>query len=157
MKPKAYIETTFISYLTSRPSRDIIVAAHQQITDEWWSTRKEDFDLFASQLVWDEAGAGDQEMSRRRLAALEPVELLEVTEEALSLAKDLVDKGPLPQKAAEDAIHIAVAVINGMDYLLTWNCSHLANAAMRGKIEQICRTRGYEPTVICTPEELLEE
>lgn len=157
MKPKAYIETTFISYLTSRPSRDLIVAAHQQITDEWWSTRKEDFDLFASQLVWDEAKAGDQEMSRRRLAALETVELLGVTEEALSLAKELVEKGPLPRHATEDAIHIAVAVINGMDYLLTWNCSHMANAAMRSKIEQICRAKGYEPTVICTPEELLEE
>lgn len=96
-------------------------------------------------------------MSRKRLAALEPIELLEVTEEALSLAKELVEKGPLPQKAAEDAIHIAAAVIHGMDYLLTWNCSHLANAAMRSKIEQICRSKGYEPTVICTPEELLEE
>jgi predicted nucleic acid-binding protein len=157
MKPKAYIETTFISYLTAYPSRDIIVAAHQQITHEWWSTRKEDFDLFVSQLVWDEAKAGDQEMSQRRLAVLETVELLEVTEEGLSLANELVDKGPLPQKAAEDAIHIATAVINGMDYLLTWNCSHLANAAMRSKIEQICRTKGYEPTIICTPEELLEK
>lgn len=96
-------------------------------------------------------------MSRRRLAALETVEFLGVTEEALSLAKELVEKGPLPQHATEDAIHIAVAVINGMDYLLTWNCSHMANAAMRSKIEQICRANGYEPTVICTPEELLEE
>lgn len=157
MKPKVYVETTVISYLTARPSRDVIIAAHQQITDEWWVTRKKDFDLFASQLVWNEAEAGDREMSRKRLAALEPVELLEVTEEALSLAKELVEKGPLPQKAAEDAIHIAVAVIHGMDYLLTWNCSHLANAAMRSKIEQICRSKGYEPTVICTPEELLEE
>ena len=96
-------------------------------------------------------------MSQSRLAALESIELLEVTEEALSLARELVEKGPLPPKAAEDAIHIAVAVINGMDYLLTWNCRHLANAAMRSKIEHICRSNGYEPAIICTPEELLEE
>ena len=96
MKPKAYIETTVISYLTARPSRDVIVAAHQQITDEWWKTRKGNFDLFASQLVRDEGMAGSQEMSQRRLEALESVALLEVTEAALSLAKDLVDKGPLP-------------------------------------------------------------
>lgn len=157
MKPKAYIETTIISYLASRPSRDIIVAAHQQITHEWWSERKEDFGLFASQLVWDEAEAGDRGVSQRRLAVLEEIQLLELTEDGLSLANDLVAKGPLPRKAAEDAIHIATAVINSMDYLLTWNCSHLANAAMRSEIEHICRTRGYEPTIICTPEELLEE
>ena len=157
MKPRAYIETTVISYLTARPSRDVIVAGHQQVTDEWWRMRRLDFDLFASQLVWDEAEAGDQEASQKRLAALESVGMLEITEEALSLAKELVEKGPLPPRAAEDAIHIAVAVINGMDYLLTWNCSHLANAAMRSKIDRICRARGYEPTVICTPEELLEE
>ncbi len=157
MKPRAYIETTIISYLTGRPSRDIIAAAHQQITHEWWSSRKEDFDLFASQLVWDEAEAGDREVSQRRLAVLESVELLEVTEEGLYLANLLVEKGPLPRTAVEDAIHIATAVINGMDYLLTWNCSHLANAAMRSEIEQICRTNLYEPTIICTPEELLEE
>ena len=89
MKPKAYIETTVISYLTARPSRDVIVAGHQQVTDEWWRTRKADFDLFASQLVWDEAEAGDQEMSQRRLAVLETVELLEVTEEFYLLPKSL--------------------------------------------------------------------
>ena len=83
--------------------------------------------------------------------------MLEVTEEALFLANELVDSGPIPRNAGEDAVHIAAAVVNGMDYLLTWNCSHLANAAMRIKIEQICRIKGYEPTIICTPEELLEE
>ena len=157
MNPKAYIETTIISYLAGRPSRDIIVAAHQQITHEWWSKRKEGFDLFASQLVWDEAEAGDRGVSQRRLAVLQAIQLLEITVEGLSLANELVVKGPLPRNAAEDAIHIATAVINGMDYLLTWNCTHLANAAMRSEIEHICRTKGYEPTIICTPEELLEE
>ena len=99
-------------------SRDIIVAAHQQITHEWWSKRKEGFDLFASQLVWDEAEAGDRGVSQRRLAVLQAIQLLEITVEGLSLANELVVKGPLPRNAAEDAIHIATAVINGMDYLL---------------------------------------
>ncbi len=83
--------------------------------------------------------------------------MLEVTEDALALAEDLVSKGALPRKAAEDAIHIAVAVVNGLDYLITWNCKHIANARMRDKIEHVCRAKGHEPVIICTPEELLEE
>lgn len=157
MKSKIYIETTIISYLTAWPSGDVIVAAHQQITDEWWRTKRQFFELFASQLVLRKAQAGNEEMARQRLSALEEVELLEITEEALALAEDLLSKGPLPRKAQEDALHIAVAVINGMDYLITWNCKHIANARMRDKIEQVCRADGYKPVIICTPEELLEE
>lgn len=96
-------------------------------------------------------------MAQRRFRVLEEVVLLEATEEALQLAEDLINKGPLPQKAAEDALHIAIAVVNGLDYLITWNCKHIANAKMRDKIEQVCRARGYEPVIICTPEELLED
>jgi hypothetical protein len=157
VKPKVYVETTVISYLTAWPSRDVIVAAHQQITDEWWRTKRKSFELFASQLVLREAHAGDKDMAQRRLLALEEARLLEVTEEALVLAEELVKRGALPRKAAEDALHIAVAVVNSLDYLLTWNCKHLANAKMRDKIEQACRALGYEPVIICTPEELLED
>jgi hypothetical protein len=157
MKPKVYVETTVVSYLTALPSRDVIVAAHQQITDEWWRTKRQLFELFASQLVLREAQAGNEGMARRRLDALEEVSLLEVTEDALALAEDLIHQGPLPEKAAEDAIHIAVAVVNGLDYLITWNCKHIANAKMRDKIEQVCRAKGYEPVIICTLEELLED
>ncbi len=157
MQAKVYIETTIVSYLTAWPSRDVVVAAHQQITDQWWRTKRGCFDLFASQLVLREAQAGNQEMAQRRLGVLQDIQLLEVTEIALSLADDLVRKGPLPEKAAEDALHIAIAVVNGIDYLITWNCKHIANARMRDKIEQICRSRGYQPAIICTPEELMEE
>jgi len=157
MKPKAYIETTIVSYLTAWPSRDVIVAAHQQITDEWWRTKRQLFELFASQLVLREARAGNEDMAQRRLSILEAVELLEVTEEALALAEALVSKGPLPRKAIEDAVHIAITVVTGMDYLITWNCKHIANARIRDKIEYICRVKGYEPVIICTPEELLED
>jgi predicted nucleic acid-binding protein len=157
LKPKVYVETTIISYLVAWPSRDVIVAGHQQMTNEWWRTQRRSFELFASQLVLGEAQAGNEEMAQRRLDALEEVTLLAVTEEALELAEDLIKKGPLPQKAAEDAIHIAVAVVNGLDYLITWNCKHIANAKMWGKIEQVCRARGYMPIIICTPEELMED
>ena len=156
MRPKIYIETTIVSYLVARPSRDVIVAAHQQITDEWWTIRREDFDLFASQLVWNEAGAGDPDVSGRRLAALEGIELLQLTEQAASLATNLIAEVPMPANAGADAIHIAIAVTNGMSYLLTWNCTHLANASIRNKIDSVCRSKGFEPTTICTPEELLE-
>jgi hypothetical protein len=157
VKSKIYVETTIVSCLVAWPSQDVVVAAHQQITDEWWRTKRQFFELFASQLVLREALAGNEEMAQCRLRALKEVMLLEVTEEALGLAEDLINKGPLPQKAAEDAIHIAVAVVNGLDYLITWNCKHIANAKMRDKIEQVCRSRGYEPVIICTPEELLED
>ena len=157
MKPKVYVETTVVSYLIASPSRDVIVAAHQQITDEWWRTRRQSFDLFASQLVLREARAGDIDMAQRRLAALEDAALLEMTEEALALAERLITHGPVPRKTAEDAVHIALAVVNGLDYLVTWNCKHIANAKMRDRIDQVCRALGYELIIICTPEELLED
>jgi hypothetical protein len=157
VKAKVCVETTVVSYLTAWPSRDVIVAAHQQITDEWWRTKRQEFELFASQLVLREAQAGNAEMAQRRLKTLEEVELLEVTEEALAPAEKLIASGSVPKKAVEDAVHIAVAVINGMDYLITWNCEHIANAKMRDNIDRICRTNDYKPAVICTPEELLED
>ena len=157
MKWKVYVETSVISYLTSRMSRDLIVAGHQQITQEWWSNRHGKFELFVSQPVLEEASVGDQEAAQQRLSVLVDLPLLEITETALTLAKDLVRLGPLPQKAEVDALHIGIAVTNRVDYLLTWNCKHLANAALRRRIERVCRARGYDPIIICTPEELLEE
>jgi hypothetical protein len=83
--------------------------------------------------------------------------VLEVGQEALDLAEELVRRRAVPDVAAEDALHIAVAVTNGVEYLLTWNCAHIANAAMRRAIDDVCVQQGYEPTVLCTPEELSEE
>ena len=157
MKPKLYVETTIFSYLTSAPSRDLIVAAHQQVTREWWDLRRPDFDLFVSRLVLQEAGAGDLEAAQRRLAALRDISRLALNPEALALARDLVTRGPLPANATEDAMHIAVATVHGMDYLLTWNCRHIANARMRQAVALTCALRGYDPPVICTPEELMGE
>jgi predicted nucleic acid-binding protein len=156
VKAKVYIETTVISYLTVRPNRDVVIAGHQKITRDWWQTCRERFDAVASQLVVREASAGDSRAAQERLAKLATLTLLEVTEEAVLLAQELVSTGAVPEKAAEDALHLAIAVTNGVEYLLTWNCKHLANATMRTKIEDVCRSAGYEPVIICTPEELLE-
>jgi len=156
MKLKVYLETTIPSYLTSWLSRDLVIAAHQQITREWWQNCNR-FDLFISQVVLREASGGDSQVAAKRLEILENIPVLEVTEEAIELAQKLVDQGPIPEKAGVDALHIAIAVVNGMDYLLTWNCSHIANASIRTQIDYICRSSGYEPPVICTPEELMEE
>jgi len=157
MKPKVYIETTIVSYLAARPSRDLITAAHQQVTLEWWENRRTDFDLFVSQLVIQEASAGDEQAVQRRLQMLEDLPLLQLNEQASALARTLIDEGTLPPQAVGDAFHIAIATIHGTDYLLTWNLKHLANATVRNAITLTCQAHGYEPPVICTPEELLEE
>jgi predicted nucleic acid-binding protein len=149
-----YIETSIVSYLTARPSRDLLVAAHQQITVTWWDQERAHYDLFTSQVVLAEARAGDPEAAQRRLAVLERLSLLDVTDAAITLAAALVSGQVLPAQAAQDALHIAVACVHGMEYLLTWNCAHLANARLRSRIEQVCRDAGYVPPIICTPEEL---
>ena len=156
MKPRAYIETSIISYLTAWPSRDLVHAAQQQVTRDWWTIRGR-FDLFASQFVLDEAAAGDEDAAARRLAALEEAVLLEVTEDAILLGEGLLAGGGLPSKARIDALHVAVAAVHGMDYLLTWNCKHIANATLRSRIEDLCRAAGFEPPIICTPLELPKE
>lgn len=154
-KPKIYVETTVISYLTARPSRDVVLAAHQQVTRDWWD-RRDKFELTACQLVVQEASAGDPVAAHERLQAMIGIPLLAAPEDALQLSRALLDSGAVPKQAAEDALHIAVAAVNGVEYLVTWNYKHLANATKRVQIEDICRDAGYEPPVICTPEELLE-
>lgn len=154
VKPKIYVETTVVSYLAARRSRDLVVAAHQQITEDWWHLRRADFDLFVSQSVVSEASAGDPEASLRRLEVLDSLPLLDITDEVEVLALSLLASRIVPKKASEDAIHIAVATVHGMDYLLTWNCRHIANAEIRQQLADTVLERGYLLPVICTPEEL---
>ena len=156
MAERIYIETTVISYLTARPSRDVVIAGHQQVTHEWWDTRRANYELCVSELVLDEAGAGDAQAAQERLLVLEPLLVLETTAEAYELAEELLRAGALPAKAADDALHIAVAATNAIPYLLTWNCRHMANATMRPVIEAVCMGKGIKAPTICTPEELLE-
>ena len=154
--PKVYVETSVVSYLVAQGSRDLILAAHQEVTRSWWAARGT-FHIYISQFALDEASAGNSEAAARRLQALQGFPLLDVTEEAVALAERLVSDGGLPSKARVDALHVAVSTIHGMDYLLSWNCTHIANATLRGKIEAICRSAGFEPPVICTPLELVKE
>lgn len=155
MKPSIYIESSIPSYLTAKPSRDLVKAARQQITQEWWE-RKNNFELFISEVVIQEISQGNQEAAQRRLDTVGSFPVLTLEEDALAFARKLITAHLLPDKALLDALHIAVAAYNGMDYLLTWNCKHIANAVMRPKIEQMCRSMDLVPPVICTPDELLE-
>jgi len=156
MMERVYVETTFVSYLIARPSRDLIVAGHQQITHDWWDTRRGDYELCVSQLVLQEAGEGAAEAAQERLDVLATMTVLEINEEAVELAEELVRAGALPAKAGNDALHIAVAAIHRIPYLLTWNCRHMANATMRAQIESVCASQGFKAPIICTPEEMME-
>jgi len=156
VKQKLYLETTIVSYLTAWPSHDLIRAGEQQLTRDWWEMRSA-FELYVSQFVLDEAAAGASDAAQRRLEALSEAALLGLTPEARLLAGEIVRLGGMPVNAQMDASHVAVAAVHGMDYLLTWNCAHIANATLRGRIEAICRETGFEPPIICTPRELMEE
>ena len=134
-----------MSYLTARPSRDVVVAGHQQVTHEWWDNRRQGYELCVSQLVRNEAGAGDSQAAQERLEVLKTMTLLETSVQALELAKELIKAGALPAKAADDALHIDVAAMNGIPYQLTWNCRHLANATMRPVIENVGVEKGSRP------------
>lgn len=146
-----------VSYLTARPSRDVVAAAHQQISLDWWERRRHDFDLVASLLVLNEARLGNPEMAARRLALLEGIPLLDVTDGAQKLAVTFVEKGLLPQSAYPDALHIATATVHQVEYLLTWNCNHIANGEILPRIALICDSLNLALPYVCTPEELLGE
>lgn len=155
MAQRVYLETTIPSYLTAWPSRDLIIAGHQQITKEWWRTRRSEFELYISQLVVDEAGAGDAEAAKERMAILGPLPLLDISEAVLQLASAILQTGVIPAKAARDAAHIAVTAVHSIDFLLTWNCAHIANAQIIKQVQAICEQHGFPCPVICTPEELM--
>lgn len=156
-RPRVYLETTVVSYLTAEPSRDLIQAAHQQITREWWSSRRAEFDLFISQVVINEASEGDPSAAQKRLATVRGLPILDLTEAVTELGEALVAEGPIPERFADDAFHLAFATVHGMDYLVTWNCKHLANAEMLRQVERLLDERGYEIPRVCTPEELMGE
>jgi predicted nucleic acid-binding protein len=157
MKSKVYIETSIVSYLTGRRSRDLVIAAHQELTRQWWEERAGQFVLVISELVQQEAARGDPEASRIRITALDGIDILRVNDEAVSLAERLVSAELIPKESAADAFHIALAAVHGIDYLLTWNCKHLANASRRSRIEAFIKDAGFISSVICTPEELMED
>jgi hypothetical protein len=130
--------------------------ANQNATVEWWETQRSKYDLFISEFVIAEASLGHPDAAKRRLLVADDIMKLQATEEVRVLSKELINRRALPAKAEVDAYHVAVAAVNGVEYLLTWNCTHIANAHTRPKIETVCRALGYEPPIICTPDELTE-
>ena len=152
-----YLETTFISYLVARPSRDLLVAGYQQVTQDWWANRRTLFECYVSQVVLDEATVGDATEVQKRLAVIGDLSVLEVTEDAESLTQAILSSGVIPPRAVRDAAHIAVATVHAVDYLLTWNCKHLANAQIMRKIAVVCERLGQRMPTICTPAELMGE
>jgi len=155
MKPKVYLETTIPSLLTARTSRDVLIAGQQQATRDWWDDRRQHYQLFISGLVLAESRRGDAVAAKAREEVLAGCKVLEYSEVAQSLAREILQTHLLPSKAAVDAAHIAVAAVHGMDFLLTWNCRHIANAAIVDKVRAVCASAGYAPPVICTPMELM--
>jgi hypothetical protein len=152
-----YLETSLVSYLVARPSRDLLVAAHQQVTQDWWASRRGEFECSVSQVVIDEASAGDPAEVQKRLAIIGGLPALEITEAAESLTEAIIAAGILPPRAVRDAGHVAVAAVHAIDYLLTWNCKHLANAQISRRIAVVCERLGHRMPIICTPEELMGE
>ncbi len=155
MRKRIYMETTIPSYLTARPSRDIVQAARQQLTREWWDSERHSYVLCISQIVLDEAAAGNEDAAQRRMAVLADLPLLDLTLDVDELALKIMASGLLPERASRDAIHIAVACVHHVDFLLTWNCRHIANATILRDLQNIIVDAGYEMPVICTPEELI--
>jgi|SRR6516162_5513263 len=150
-----YLETTFISYLVGRPSRDVIVAGHQQTTQDWWDNRRSEFECSVSQVVIDEASVGDPTEVQKRLAIISGLPSLAITEDANALTQAIMAAGVLPPHLVRDAAHVAVAAVHTIDYLLTWNCKHLANAQIVRRIAVVCEKLGRKMPIICTPEELM--
>lgn len=154
-KKSIYLETSFISYLSSRPSRDIVVAGHQALTHEWWAEQRQHFALFVSELVVSEAKCGHPEAASKRLALLEDIDLLHITDTISTLASQLIANKAIPEVATADAVHVSIAAVNGIHYLLTWNCKHIANVQCMEAIYNTCMTQGYKPPMIATPEAFL--
>ena len=156
MNPTVYIETTVISYLTAWPKKVPLIAGQQDETRKWWAESRPSFEVFTSALVLAEAAAGDPVAAAERLAVLQAIPALPVTDEAKALGNALVANTALPAKAHVDALHVGIAATSGIRYLLTWNCRHLANATLRARIDRVCRDRDCEPPIICTPSELTQ-
>jgi hypothetical protein len=155
VKPKIYLETTIPSLLTAWLSRDLLIAGQQQLTRDWWEEKRKGYDLFISALVLVEIRRGDAQAARDREAIISSCEILAFSKPAENLAQKILAAGLIPQNAAADAAHIAIAAVHGMDFLLTWNCRHIANATIVEDVRQFCSEQGFPAPVICTPYELM--
>src|ERR1039458_6974793 len=153
---RIYIECTIPSYVVARPARDLLQAARQQQIKDWWDLRRHKHELFTSQLVLDEIGVGELAMAQLRLQSLQAIPLLRLTDETKELARRILTSGLLPATDDRDCTHIALASVYKMDILLSWNCRHIANAAIQARLRRLVESAGFCFPVICTPDELME-
>ena len=154
-KPRLYLETTIPSYLTAWPSRDQSIAEKQEITKEWWRDRKSEFELFISEIVYLECAAGDSAAAKERLEVIEGIPWLDNLDEVTELAEAIMASGALPEKAATDAAHIAMSAVHEIEFLMTWNCSHIANGQIIKVIRRVCAAHGYDCPEVRTPTGLM--
>ncbi len=154
---RIYIESTIPSYVVARPARDLLQAARQQLTKDWWDLKRAKHELFTSQVVLDEITDGEAAMAQQRLDLMAQIKLLDLTDEAKALTKNILASGLLPADADRDAAHIALATVHEMDILLSWNCRHIANAAIQARLRRLAEKSGYALPVLCTPDELTGE
>ena len=155
-RESVYIETSVVSYLTARPTKDLLGAVWQSITVDWWDTQRTKFTLCTSDVTLVEAGRGHPDAAQRRLDALADVPRLTITDSVSSLSKALLHASALPSNAEEDSLHVAISSVHGVDYLLTWNFRHIDNARTKPIMRDVCRLHGYSCPEICTPIELME-
>jgi hypothetical protein len=153
---RVYVESTIPSYTTARPARDLLQAARQQLTRDWWDLKRQRYELFISQVVLDEIAFGDQALAQERLGLVQGIPLLDLTDGVGTFAQKILDAGLLPAEADRDAAHIALATVHQMDFLLSWNCRHIANATIQPLLRRLAEAAGFALPVICTPEELME-
>jgi hypothetical protein len=155
-KLKVYLESSVISFYANRRSKDLVVAAYQEISADWWENELHKYQPYVSQFVVEEISRGDSRAAQNRMDAIKTFPLLELPEEVFDLAQKYLKEIQIPRKAQLDAFHISAAVINGMGYILSWNFHHIANVFVKQKIQRINESLGLETPIICTPEELIE-
>jgi hypothetical protein len=154
MKAIVYIETSVISYLCARPSRDLVVAGRQTITSDWWDNQRHKYDLRISVTVEDEMRKGDATAAQRRVEATREIPSLLISEDAVEIANSLLSEGAIPKGSEEDALHIGIAAAQGADFLLTWNFKHINNAETKAQIAKVIESFGFISPIFCSPEEL---
>jgi hypothetical protein len=154
---RIYIESTIPSYVVARPARDLVQSARQEMTRDWWNLKRDRHELFSSQVTPDEIAEGEAAMAQRRLEIMADIPILDLTAEVATLTHHILNSGLLPAKAESDAAHIALATVHQMDILLTWNCRHIANAAIQSRLRRAVQARGYELPEVCTLDELIGE
>jgi hypothetical protein len=157
MKPSIYLESSVISYFVARPSQDIITRGHQETTHQWWNSQLPRYDVFVSELVLNEIGSGDSDAAQKRTQAVHAFEVVRISQDAIDLASKYVAELPLLRDAEADALHLALAVLNNVNFLVTWNCKHIARGSVLKALPLVNMRLGLATPVICTPEELLYE